>query len=162
MKNGIISLIGTAIIPFLTGCVSGPTALKSVGPDATSSVEPTLQGRLLVYSATQVGEDFIRGSFVQLTGYEIKDASGKRVAFVPDQDFGAGGSPDPVTLPPGTYNIVAESADYGLVTVPAVVLSGRTTTMHLDRDARTPSPLFPKPLVHSSEEENVGWNGSSN
>lgn len=162
MKTRIISLIGAAIIPFLNGCVSGPTALKPVGPDATSRVEPAPQGHLLVYTATQVGEDFIRGDFLQLTGYEIKNASGKRLTFVADQDSGGDGSPDRVTLPAGTYNIIAESADYGLVTVPVIVQSGKTAAVHLDRDARTPKPYSPKALVQFSDEEKGGWSGTPN
>jgi hypothetical protein len=120
-------------------------------------VEPNVQGHLLVYTATQVGEDFIRGSFVQLTGYEIKNASGRRVAYVPDQDIGAEGFPEQVKLSPGNYNIVAESADYGLVTVPVAIQSGKTTTVHLDRDSRTPSPLFPMPAARLSDRETAGW-----
>jgi hypothetical protein len=162
MKTRIISIIGAAVIPFLNGCVSGPTALKPVGPDATSSVESALQGHLLVYTATQAGEDYIRGNFLQLTGYEIKNASGKRFAFVADQDSGWNGSPERVTLPAGTYNVIAESADYGLVTVPVVVQSGRTTAVHLDRDARTPKPYSPKALVQFSDEEKGGWSGTPN
>jgi hypothetical protein len=162
MKTRIISLIGAAVIPFLNGCVSGPTALKPVGPDATSSVEPALQGHLLVYTATQAGEDYIRGNFLQLTDYEIKNASGERFAFVANQDLRGGGSPDRVTLPAGTYDIVAESADYGLVTVPVVVQSGRTTAVHLDSDAQLPKPYSPKPLVHFSDDEKVGWSGTAN
>jgi hypothetical protein len=161
MKIRIISLIGAAIIPFLNGCVSGPTALRPVGPDVTSSVGSTRQGTLLVYTASQIDEDFSRGYYLQLTGYEIKDASGKRLAFVNNQNSDADGPPDRMPLPAGTYNIVGESADYGLVTVSVVIQSGRTTTVHLDRDSRTPLPYSPKSLVPLSAGKTVGWNDAS-
>jgi hypothetical protein len=144
MKTQIISLIGAAIITLLGGCVSGATALKPVGPDATSSVEANPQGRLQVYTPTQVAEDFLRGNFTQLMAYDIRNESGKRLMFVANQASGVEESPDQVMLPTGKYTIVADSADYGLVTVPMVIQSGKTTTVHLDGDPRTPLPLFPR------------------
>jgi len=161
MKTRIISIVGAAIISFLSGCVSGPTALKPVGPDAANSAEPTVQGHLRIYTATQVAEDFIQGSYLQATGYEIKDAAGKHIAFVPDQDFGTDGLPKQLTLPAGSYNIVAESAEYGLVTVPVAIGSGKTATLHLDENSLTPSPVAPIQPSRLSERETNGWNDAS-
>jgi hypothetical protein len=156
MKTQIISLIGAAIIPLLSGCVSGATALKPVGPGVTSSVKANPQGRLQVYTPTQVAEDYFRGNFTQLTGYDIRNESGNRLMSVANQASSAEGSPDQVMLPPGTYTVVADSGDYGLVTVPVVIQSGKTTTVHLDGDARTPLPYFPIPPAPLPDAQSVG------
>jgi len=68
--------------------------------------------------------------------------------------------PDTVTLPAGTYNIVAESTGCGLVTVPVVIANGKTTTVHLDGNWSAPSKTPTNNLVFLPDGEAVGWSGS--
>jgi hypothetical protein len=76
--------------------------------------------------------------------------------FVANQDSGDEVSPDRVMLPPGTYTIVANTADYGLVTVPVIIQSGKTTTVHLNGDPRTPLPVFPRPPAPLPDVQTAG------
>src|ERR1039458_8570434 len=53
MKIKINMLIGTAIIPFMSGCISSPMALSPVGPDPMSRALSGPKGYLQVFSATE-------------------------------------------------------------------------------------------------------------
>jgi len=152
-------LMGTAVIPLLTGCVSHRLALAAVGPDPNSQAASTAKGNLEVFTATQksvrVDNDDNLPSDLP-TGYDIYDASGNSVRYVANHGSNMDEWPDRVSLPAGEYKIVAESTWCGLVTVPLAIQNGKTTTVHLD-DNWFPSSNMAQQLVFLPNGEAVGW-----
>ena len=163
MKIKNVALIGAGIIPLLTGCVSSPTALAPVGPDAISLAAPGSNGYLQVFSATQKSMPFASDDptyFELHTGYDINDAAGKSVKFVPNHASNMDEWPDEVRLTAGNYNIVAESTCCGIVTLPVSIQQGKTTVVHLDGNWWPPSKTATNELVFLPDGEAVGWSGS--
>jgi hypothetical protein len=164
MKIKLILIIGAAIIPGLTGCAANPVALAPVGPDPASRAAAGPNGCLQVFSATEKSIPFASDDptyFDLHTGYDVNDAAGKSVKYVANHMSNLDEWPDTVTLPAGTYNIVAESTCCGLVTVPVVIANGKTTTVHLDRNWWPPSKTSTDKLVFLPDGETVGWRGSA-
>jgi hypothetical protein len=156
-------LIGAGITALVTGCASNPTALAPVGPAAGQHAVAATKGYLQVFSATEKSIPFASDDptlFDLHTGYDINDATGKNVEFVANHMSNMDEWPDTVSLPAGTYNIVAKSACCGLVTVPVVIASGKTTTVHLDRNWWPPAKTSTNNLVFLPDGEAVGWSSS--
>ncbi len=130
------TFLGATILPLLAGCASTPMALSPVGPEPGGTAAAGVNGRLQVFSATQqsnaIGDIGPSSYFYPHTGYDINDASGRHVKFVPNHASDMDESPDVVKLPAGHYEIVAVSASRGLVTVPVVIEGGEATVVHLD------------------------------
>ena len=138
-------------------------ALAPVGPDAISRVVPGSKGYLQVFSATEKSSAVASDDYTYFnlhSGYDINDASGKSVKFVPNHASNMDEWPDEVRLPAGNYNIVAESACCGLVTVPVIIQAGKTTVVHLDRNWWPPSNTPTNQLVYLPDGETVGWSSS--
>jgi hypothetical protein len=133
MKTKHIALVAAGLISCLSGCVSNPTALALVNPDAACRSQPGSDGYLKVYTATQTVEVDFGAYFHPHMGYNVSGADGRPVEFVPNHTSNLDESPDEVALPPGRYNIVAESAWRGLVTVPVTIERGKTTIVRLDQ-----------------------------
>ncbi|MGA2244504.1 MAG: hypothetical protein ABSH48_05850 [Verrucomicrobiota bacterium] len=135
--TGSVLLALLTFVSALTGCVSKPTALAPVGPNAagrTSTAPAVAKGRLLVFSATEKGLPFASDDPVRFnvhTDYDITDAAG-HVRYVPNHASNMDEWPDIVTLPSGDYTVVAQSSSRGLVRVPVIIENGRTTSVHLD------------------------------
>jgi hypothetical protein len=164
MKLKIITFVGAGIIPFVTGCISNPMALAPVGPDASSRMVPGTKGYLQVFTATEKSRPIASDDntyFDLHSSYDINDASGKSVKFVPNHASNMDEWPDEVRLPVGNYNIVAESTCCGLVTVPVVIEKGKTTIVHLDRNWWPPSKTSTNLLVFLPDGEAVGWSSST-
>jgi hypothetical protein len=132
MRTKHIALFAAGVIFGLAGCVSSPTVLAPVGPDATARPQAGPQGYLKVFTATQAIEVDFGAYFHPHMGYDISDAEGRQVEFVPNHTSDLDESPDEVALPPGNYNVVAESTWLGLVKVPVAVQKGKTTVVRLD------------------------------
>ena len=127
-------LIGAGLVPFMSGCISNPMELAPVGPAGGQAAVGT-KGYLQVFSATEKSLPIASDdpTYINLhTSYDIKDASGKSVKYVANHMSNMDEWPDQVRLPAGNYNIVAESASYGLVTVPVKIETGQTTVVRLD------------------------------
>jgi hypothetical protein len=164
MKIKHILFVGTAIFPFMTGCISNPMSLAPVGPDATSRAVPGTKGYLQVFSATEKSPPIASDDptyFNLHTGYDINDPAGKSVEFVLNHASNMDEWPDEVKLTAGNYNIVAKSACCGLVTVPVVIQQGKTTIVHLDRNWWPPSKTVTNQLVFLPDGEAVGWSNST-
>jgi hypothetical protein len=148
----------------VAGCASNPLALAPVGPEPGRPAGAGANGALQVFSATQQSTqigDIGPGSFFHPhSGYDIDDASGQRVKFVFNHASDMDEWPDLVKLPAGHYQIVAESACCGQVTVPVVIENGKTTVVHLDRNWWPPNHTPLTQVVYLPDGEGVGWSGS--
>jgi hypothetical protein len=158
MKNKSLSLLLAAgLASGLAGCVSNPTALASVGPEAHGRIGPGPKGYLEVFTATRTVDVDFHSYFSPHMGYDINDLTGQCVKFVPNHTSDLDEAPDRVALSPGTYKVVAESAWCGLVSVPVVVQPGKTTVVHLDGNAWRPAAAAGGRLVYLPNGEAVGW-----
>lgn len=160
MQAKLIIPLGAIIIPFLTGCVSHPTSLATVGPQPGQQPGHREHGSLQVFTATEKsipssGDD--RYLFDLHTGYHIYDTDGKCVKYVPNHGSNADEWPDQVSLPAGSYNLLAQSTWCGLVTVPVVIQDGRATVVHLDNNWFPSSKTAPDQLVYLPNGEAAGW-----
>ena len=164
MKAPLAGLVAAFTFSLLvSGCASAGSALAlaPVGPEAQGRPWPGPDGYLEVFSATRTVDVDFRAYFNPHTDYEIRDTSGKRVRFVPNHASNMDESPDQVTLPPGNYNVVAQSAWCGLVTVPVTIQQGKTTVVHLDGNYWHPPAASANQLVYLPNGEAVGWSVSS-
>ena len=161
MKTKTRALICLAILPLLAGCASQTVTLSPVGPGPVNQDAVVPSGRLKVFSDTEshcIGDG---PPYYPHTGYQIYDESGRFVKYVPNHIGVMDESPTLVSLPEGTFNVMAESSSYGRVTVPVIIQSGRTTVVHLDRGWRPSTKVVAKNWVHLPDGEVVGWSGAT-
>ena len=170
MKTIWIAFPGIALISFLNGCASTPTALAPVGPNpagTVTSVPEGSPGHLQVFSATEKSPPFASDDIFDQTfpinlhtGYAITDAAGHRFKFVPNHASDLDEWPDDVRLPAGVYKIKAVSSWCGQVTMPVVIQNGKTTIIHLDNNWWPPSSAVANQLVYLPDGEAAGWSSS--
>jgi hypothetical protein len=95
------------------------------------------------------------------TSYTIRSQDGKVVKQVQNAENEDDPTPALVSLPPGRYDVEAQADQYGLVTVPVVVESGKLTVVNLQR---TPNPVVQSvdknDAVVLGEDTIVGWRGT--
>jgi hypothetical protein len=161
MKTKAIAFTGAVIALIQAGCASKPVTISTVGPGPISRSAPAAKGRLQVFSDTETHQSGDNTYYYLHSGYDIKDANGKELKYVPNHFGDMDEQPSVVTIPTGKYKIVARAASYGRVTVPVVVQEGRTTVIHLDRDWKLASNISSNQLVRLPDGEAVGWNNSS-
>lgn len=175
MKRRYLAFSGLVLASLLAGCASAPTALSPVGPAPASRVvavaPETSRGFLEVHSATEksipaLSDDPAFAGFDSFSsyvhsGYEIRDADGKKVEFVANHACDMDGWPDRVSLDAGAYRIVAQSTWCGQVSVPIVIERGTTTVVNLDNNWWPPANTAKNQLVYLSNGEAVGWSSSS-
>lgn len=111
-----------------------PAQLSPVGPDRSEHGEAAVGG-LRVYSgrpATARGAD--AEPAYENTAFEIRTHEGKLIETAQNH-YGErkGDLPALVKLAPGSYQIIAYSAQQGLVAVPVTIAAGRTTTVRFDK-----------------------------
>ena len=164
MTSKNIVLIGAAIWLFATGCATKPVALSPVGPEPTGHMAADSKGYLEVFSATQKSPAIASDdntTFNLHSGYVIEDTSGQISQYVPNHASNMDEWPDRVALPPGTYQILVDSAGCGQVSLSAVIEPGKITVVHLDRNWSPPFNTSSNQLVYLPDGEAVGWNVSS-
>jgi len=89
-------------------------------------------GSLEVYSATDEFND--GGSlYYAYSSYAIYAVDGKLFKAVENPISRSDKNPETVTLPVGSYTVVARSEKNGYVRVPVMIKSGRRTVLALDR-----------------------------
>ena len=163
IKN--ISLMSLAIMPWVSGCVSAPLALAPVGPAPASRQSSQASGSLQVFSAQQqsnpVGSIGADSYFYPHSGYDLQDASGRKLKYVANHFNEMDESPDAVRLAPGHYTIVADSTQCGLVTVSVVIEPGKATVVHLDQNWWPPRHTPANQVVFLPDGEGVGWISSA-
>jgi len=160
MKREAFPLILVAVVALTASCMSKPVALSVIGPEPGGVKHGDAAGRLQVFSATEKSLPFASDDPVTFnfhSGYDIYDAKGKNVRFVPNHLSEMDEWPDQVDIPAGRYTVVAQSTCCGLVRVPVIISSGRTTVVHLDGN------WFPgsgAQLVYLPTGAAAGWSGS--
>ena len=160
MKTKSILLMNVTLITLLVGCATKPVALAPVGPGPGDRSAYVSTGHLRVYSDTktrEIGENTI---YYTHTAYTIRDPSGKLVKYVGNHVGSTDEMPTLVTIPSGSYLVVAESLRYGRVTVPVKIQDGRTTVVHLDGNWKVASSMSANELVRLPDGEAVGWRNS--
>ena len=131
----ILMLITASAI--LSGCATAPKglALDTVGPPMSQSSPASLtNGTLLVYSAYEVNADFNARdpNRPEYSDYTVFTPDGKLLQKVHNNSGTILQDAVPVELPPGKYNVHANANGYGFVTIPVIVESRQTTTLHLE------------------------------
>ena len=127
------------LIVQLALCFGGPTVAQAGQRDSsTGSTQPELndqavlsQGYLMVYSATDRFDD--GGTFYYPhSSYSIYTTNGKFFKNVENHISRSDENPETVSLPVGSYTVVARSQKDGYVRVPVMIKDGRRTILALD------------------------------
>jgi len=123
------------ILPFLASCATSQRTLVlgPVGPEPPATREQAPLGYLKVWSATarvNAGDMNYRPH----TSYEIDSMDGKLVQSVANSVGLYDEDPALVQLPAGRYIVKAESQDYGLVEVKAIIMPGQLTVINLGHE----------------------------
>jgi hypothetical protein len=130
LRNTILSVAAAVLV---ASCASAPPTVihETIGPRLAVANEEH-NGFLTVYSATvwttPPGDD--SPSVLSYTDYRIDAADGTLFEQVTNGDQ----EPTRVTLPKGTYNVVADSDTSGTVSVPVAIEAGKITVVHLERE----------------------------
>jgi hypothetical protein len=147
----------------LPGCAwnRSKLVLDSVGPSPGITPVAGSQGDLLVFSAFETS---LRLSDVdpyrkRCTDYKIFSDDGNLVRTVHNDSETMIEGPVLVELPAGSYRVIARANGYGSVTVPVVIVTNRTTTVHLEGGASWPDQ---NAITHSNpvrlpDGQIIGW-----
>lgn len=158
MKLKFTIIVAAATLPLLGACAITPTPLASIGPGPAQKAWAGSEGYLQVFTATQTVDADFHAYFNVHVGYEIDDASGKTIKYVANHFSDIDESVDTVSLPPGTYTVVARSTWCGLMKIPVVIEGGGTTSIHLDgNNWWPPSRPAANQLVFLPNGEAAGW-----
>jgi hypothetical protein len=125
------TLLLVAIAVLAASCASAPPTIvhDTVGPAFTAANQEH-NGFLTVYSATEWTAYDDGPDLLSYTNYQIDAADGTLLQEVTNGDY----EPTRVTLPKGTYTVVAWSDTSGEVSVPVAIEAGRTTVVHLEME----------------------------
>jgi hypothetical protein len=159
------SLIASAFLMtagLLSGCACarGGLVLAPVGPASFQPATESSNGTLVVFSAYDPNADFNSlPSRLRYTDYKVFSAEGRLLQSVQnDNGTGLGGARE-VSLPAGSYRVVARANAYGKVTVPVVIVARQTTTVHLEGGGAwgTGAPVAQGNPVCLPDGRIVGW-----
>jgi len=155
-----IALIAGTNLLCLLGCTSHQQSLilQPVGPRPLPTGSNGESGSLVVFSAPDANAHFYGVSgHVYYSDYNLLSDTGALLQTVHNNIAVAG--PATVTLPTGSYRVVAKANGYGTVTVPVVIAPRRTTTVHLEGGYtwRANSILASGTPVRLPDGEIVGW-----
>ena len=138
--KALFNLILISTSTLLTGCATSSgnhLVLDIVGPPIspqTTMSSTSSTGTLLVYSAFRRNADFnSRDPYrPEYSDYEISSTEGKLLQKVHNNSGTMLQDAVPVETYPGKYQVRARANGYGFVTIPVIVESGQTTTLHLE------------------------------
>jgi len=162
IKTYYVAVILTAATLW-SGCAFGPRDMTSepIGPSPASVAENNGEGSLVVYTAYDVhaigvGDHEERRHY---SDYKIFTEDGKLQRTVHNDVGTVVKEPAHVTLPAGTYRLVAGANGYGTVTVPVVIGSNRQTVVHLEGGASWPDVAANDQarVVRFPDGEIIGW-----
>jgi hypothetical protein len=154
------TLLTTAML--VVGCAAGrhELVIEPVGPAPTTTAVAGATGTLKVFSALDAAAHFNDLPYqLHYSDYQILGADGSVLRMVRNHRAGALDGPAIVSLPAGSYRVVARANGYGTVTVPVVISTDQTTTVHLDGGSAWPSAskLAPRDAVRLPDGQLVGW-----
>jgi hypothetical protein len=154
-KAARLAVVAMAILSTI-GCSSAPklTVAEPVGPGRSGSGR---SGALQVYTATEQHAVGDNTCYYPHTGYLIYNDHGQKVKYVINHVGTMDESPMVVSLPTGSYTIVAESDAYGRVRIPVVVRPSRTTEVHLERGWKPPLNATASDTVQMPDGQPIGW-----
>lgn len=134
MKNYLLQYSLAGLL--LAGCATQESklVLDPVGPAVRQAESDKASGKLMVYTTFDPRASFSttdqdKGHF---SDYRILTSEGTFLKRVHNDTAGILEEPAEVMLPAGSYQIVARSNGYGLVTVPIVIAANQTTAVHLE------------------------------
>ncbi len=153
--------LGASTFAMSCALTTKPVVLGTVGPDPTAKVLATTTGFLKVYTAVKC-YPYDRQYYFGHTDYGVYDAAVKRVKSVQNAAWFHDLAPALVTLPAGTYNVVAWADGYELVEVPVVIKAGQLTEVNLEAN-RKPSitATAEGDVVRMNDGRIVGWSAAS-
>jgi hypothetical protein len=157
MRNVSLMISMLASTGLLAGCagLQHQVALDPVGPAPSQTAANTIagQGSLIVFSAPDVRQEvsFENTYFASYSSYKILSPEGKLFKNVANNSETFVAHPQEVGLPAGKYTVVAESRDFGRVTVS---LDGDKFWSHL-------LGLNKSNTVQLPSGEIVGWRAAS-
>lgn len=160
----VLTLI--AVSATLSGCTTdqkGPV-LDTVGPPMShSSPATSTNGTLLVYSAYEVNADFNARdpNSPEYSDYKILTTDGKLLQRVHNNSGTILQDAVPVELRPGKYCVRARANGYGFVTIPVIIESRQTSTLHLEGGGFWPneSVFNQTNAVRLPDGQIIGWRG---
>jgi hypothetical protein len=121
----------------LAGCAfaGNQVVLAPVGPPPLESKATGSNGSLVVFSAFDPNAHFNSLPYRMFyTDYRVFSEDGRLLQKVKNDNGASSEGPKTVTLPAGSYRVIARASGYGTVTVPVIIASSRTTTVHLEGD----------------------------
>jgi hypothetical protein len=115
----------------LLGTTRGNETKKTAPAHAQAHATELSQGSLEVYSAT---DEFNDGDslYYAHSSYAIYGLNGKLVKNVENHISRSDENPETVSLPVGSYTVVARSEKDGYVRIPVMIKNGRRTILALD------------------------------
>jgi hypothetical protein len=119
----------------VSGCAHSQNLILSpVGPAPIDKNAMAEKGALVVYSAFDIHADFTSTDAEKRrhTDYTILNEQGEVLQSIRNGSASILEGPVMIFLKPGKYRVRAKAAGYGYVTVPVVLVQGRTTTIHLE------------------------------
>jgi hypothetical protein len=133
----------------------------SVGPSPEITPIAGSHSAVLVFSAfeTSLRLSDVDPDGKRCTDYKVFSDDGNLVRTVHNDSETMLEGPVLVELPAGNYRVVARANGYGSVTVPVVIMTKRTTTVHLEGGASWPDQAA---LMHSNpvrlpDGQIIGW-----
>jgi hypothetical protein len=111
---------------------SSSVMLEPVGPQLALSTSSVAPGELKAYTAT---DEYSDGWLIYHphSRYAIFNNDGTLYKWVSNHVGMNNDHPELVDLPPGRYLVWANSETQGLVKVPVIIQSGKTTVVNLER-----------------------------
>jgi hypothetical protein len=125
--------LAVGLVAALSACAiqRGPLALPTIGPAPVETSAGKGLGNLVVFTAWVVDRSFDRH-----TGYILISDDGKLDKPIRNQADAFDQRPAVVVLPPGKYQVIAPSENYGRIKVPVLIEEGRTTFIYLDSSSQ--------------------------
>lgn len=146
-KATFLPLMGVALLALVAGCATEPTrvAVPAVGPLA-GTPEGNLgfgKGTLVIFTQ---GEPYDDGNapYTRPALCSVYTDMGKLVERVPNTPSNEDTPARELSLPAGHYLVSVPTPGYGQVTVPAVIVPGQRTPLHLDRSGMGNKDALPE------------------
>jgi hypothetical protein len=156
MKNPAI-ILSVIVLCLFMGCASAPVTLSAVGPNPFATPNGDQNGRLQVFSATEVQTDGDNPTLRQHTDYRILSSERKVLRRVCNSVGRYTDEVAAVRLPAGTYLIAARANDYSLVEVPVAIQRGLITTVSLDGSWKAPAGTPEGNIAYAPNGDAIGW-----